>query len=115
MLALMQMCTSSMSALMKMTKHGAINTHTHTPCLVIANMAATEDVRVCISAEVLIKVFPIFVKSLDMAKHSVYELVCLCDQAFPIELLYLICHLEVLFQSSLHPSLYSHWKNRMNF
>ena len=27
-LALMQMCTSSMSAIMKMTKHGAINTHT---------------------------------------------------------------------------------------
>ena len=46
---LIQMRTSSMSAIMKLTKHGAINTHT--PCLIIADMADMEEVRICISAE----------------------------------------------------------------
>ena len=49
MMALMQFCTASMSAIMKLTKHGAI-IPTHTPCLVIANMAdMMEAVRNCIS------------------------------------------------------------------
>ena len=45
---LMQISTSSMSAIMKLTKHGAISTHT--PNLVIANMSDMEEVRICISA-----------------------------------------------------------------
>ena len=48
-MALMQFCTASMSAIMKLTKHGAI-IPTHTPCLVIANMADMEAVQNCISA-----------------------------------------------------------------
>ena len=46
--ALMQLSTPSMSAIMKLTKHGAI-IPIHTPCLVIANMADVEAVRNCIS------------------------------------------------------------------
>ena len=38
-----------MSAIMKLTKHGAI-IPTHTPCLVIANMVDMERVQKCISA-----------------------------------------------------------------
>ena len=44
----MQFCTASMSAIMKLTKYGAIIL-THTPCLVIANMADMEAVRNCIT------------------------------------------------------------------
>ena len=47
--ALMHFCTASMSAIMKVTKHGAI-IPTHTPCLVIANIADMEAVWNCISA-----------------------------------------------------------------
>ena len=46
---LMQFCTSFMSAIMKLTKHGAI-IPTYTPCLVIANMVDMERVQKCISA-----------------------------------------------------------------
>ena len=45
---LMQFCIASMSAIMKLTKHGAI-IPTHTPCLVIANMADMEALRNCIT------------------------------------------------------------------
>ena len=45
----MQFCTSSMSAIMKLTKHGAI-IPTHTPCLVTANIVDMEEVQNCISA-----------------------------------------------------------------
>ena len=37
-------CTTCMSAIMKLTKHGAI-IPTHTPCLVITNMADMEAVQ----------------------------------------------------------------------
>ena len=47
--ALMHFCTSSMSTIMELTKHGAI-IPTHTPCLVIANMVDMEEVQKCISA-----------------------------------------------------------------
>ena len=47
-MALMQLCTASMFAIMKLTKHGVI-IPTHTPCLVIANMADMEAVWNCIS------------------------------------------------------------------
>ena len=47
-IALMQFCTTSMSAIMKLIKHGAI-IRTHTQCLVIANMTDTRAVRNCIS------------------------------------------------------------------
>ena len=46
---LVQFCTASMSAIMKLTKHGAI-APTHTPCLVIASIADMELVRNCTSA-----------------------------------------------------------------
>ena len=47
-MVLMQFCTASMSATMKLTKHGAVISK-HTPCLVIANMADMEAVQNCIS------------------------------------------------------------------
>ena len=42
----------SMSAIMKLTRHGAI-TRTHTPCLVVANMAHVGHVSQCHSFGVM--------------------------------------------------------------
>ena len=44
----MQFCTTSMSAIKKLTRHGAI-THTHTPCLLIANMADIEGYEIVLA------------------------------------------------------------------
>ena len=51
----MQFFAASMSAIMTLTKHGAMIS-THTPCLVIANMADIEALQIA-----LVPPFPIHV------------------------------------------------------
>ena len=50
-MALMQMCITSMSAMLAITKHGMCVSVLIAPCLINFIMADMESVRICISAE----------------------------------------------------------------